>query len=422
MQKNEHKALAHLARAQQLLKPSDRDLLGFGTRTNRFEELGPGTLKNVFGNLDKYKGSMFMRANQKMYQVVKKITKKVSDNLERRGILMKHHKYWERHEHEQVYCSECVDSLEGLCAQRLDKVVTEELYRQTLDKVFSKFFETEPHPLSAIDFVRMCVLQYPSPYSTLLVDWLRYYLFFNSPGWDKEMHCFKSVHDGLNQLEINLIVDMINDNYQNYKSRVSVIHDRQLPDELHNVKNCNKIFIVEYTVPSRSDGINYNSVSCIFVSALKLHKSVFVLGPPDKYETAFLAKSFMAALKKDPNYTFYQLESRDSSNKSDSGVLAIEDSVRLFLNPDVPHVPDDRAEPFWEDFPIVKIKHAPGSHLLTYSQCFCTHNLGLILGKESKYVWLEEGGQHQSCLLETYKCLYKLHLIRKTCSDDLARR
>ena len=27
MEKNEHKARAHLARAQQLLKPSDRDLL-----------------------------------------------------------------------------------------------------------------------------------------------------------------------------------------------------------------------------------------------------------------------------------------------------------------------------------------------------------------------------------------------------------
>jgi len=127
------------------------------------------------------------------------------------------------------------------------------------------------------------------------------------------------------------------------------------------------------------------------------------------------------AISEDPNYTLFQLDARQSSHsRFDCGAFAIEDSIRLFLNPEVPYLPDSQEDHFG-DLPVSNVKHAPGSHLLSYSQRFRTHNLRPVL-KESPYVWLAEGGQHQSCLVGTYNCLYKLQVIRKVCSDGLAQQ
>ena len=399
MQKNEQKARAHLARAQQLLQPKDRDALGFGG----IDELNAVTLRTVLQNVNIRQRLV----TDKVSKAFNRIGRALADEL-RKGILMKHHTYWEQHEHEQVNCIECVDSLERLCTSGAP--VSEDQYQKTLKKVFSSFFETKPHELSAIDFVRTCVLNYPSPYSVLLVEWLADYLLSNSKGWaSKKWSSWGFLHGPFRIWDINFIIEMIDHNYdQKYKSSVGVVLSQNLVAELQKIHNCCKTLIVHYPRYALNK-------SCVFVNAVKLHKSVFVLGNSDWQETKLLSEC-LDSLKSDPNYTFYQLEPRSLSTQIVCDVLAIEDSVRLFLNPDVPHEPDERAEPFWEDFPIVKIKHAPGSHLLAYSECFRNHNLGLILGKDSKYLSLYKGKYH-SCLLLTYKLLYKLHVIRKTCLD-----
>ena len=103
-----------------------------------------------------------------------------------------------------------------------------------------------------------------------------------------------------------------------------------------------------------------------------------------------------------------------------SAALAIEDSVRLFKKKSgrkVPYVPGSRKEKY-KGINIFNATHEEGSHLLTYSQHFDTHKLKEILRKDSEYVWLVDGG-HESCLLDTYKWLYKLHVIKKACSEGL---
>ena len=136
MKKNEHKARAHLTRAQQLLQAKYVDALGFGTLEN-LKDLPRENLEMIMRRLNLEEVSRATRVDRTFAEIGNDITGK---------ILMKHHKYWKQNV--RVECKKCISSLLMLCGQRLNEVVTEGLYTITLRDVFKIFFATCSTPRS----------------------------------------------------------------------------------------------------------------------------------------------------------------------------------------------------------------------------------------------------------------------------------
>ena len=426
MKKNEHKARAHLTRAQQFLQEKYLDALGFGTPKN-IKDLPRETLEMIMRRLNLEEVSRATRVDRTFAEIGNDITGK---------ILMKHHKYWEPSDEDEKTSLEigskmqCIASLSGIFERRLKYpfLYFERLYIKNLAGVFSTYFKTKPHPLSAIDLVRLCVLKYPLRRHYVLVDWLYKYLHHHSKGFKEEYRKITSAKSRSGDVNINYdphhityvemkhIVDMINHNYNGYKSSVIIVSLSELADQLQTIRDHNKtIFVCD-----RFD--SFLHVNCLFVHCTQTssHKSVYILDSEHSMKNKCMIEELSKSVIFHSNYIFYQLDSRSDDYSTDSGALAIEDSVRLFIDPEVPHVADTR-EQKWKGVPVVNVKHAPGSHLLPYSRNFRTHNLIHILGENSEFVTLASRGEKHSCLLSTYKWLYKLHVARKACWDGQVR-
>ena len=434
MQKNEQKARAHLARAVRLLKSSDRDFLGFGTGVTNLNDLGRDNLSRVLSHIPVSEATNAM-------SVSKNFATAGQDNIDRLrgGSIMKHHRVLqEMHVDREgeggtwrTHTDTCMKELERLWKMRYIFTVEKDRFINDIRDSFADFYDSEPPPLTVIDFTISCVLKYPiqGDVAMKFVFWSCEYLervaekFMKSYVSGMQLNERDYIHKSLNLLEINYILDIIESIYSGYKSSVTVIDYNDLADELKKVKGCRRTFMVTYSMEDPY-------TSCLFVDASKSRKDVFIIDSPPRQELALLRDQLNQTISEDSNYTFYHLDIRTPlKDRQLSGAFAIEDSVRLFLNPEVPHLPrrvprdEDEKSPDeldWRELPISPVKHKLDSHLLPYSQRFYVHNLRQILGVDSKYMWTYYQ-RYRSCFIDTYHWLYKLLVLRKVYLDTTVK-
>jgi len=420
MNNNALKVHAHLARANQLLKEKNEGL-AFGVDEVTFDylhELGDPlsiVLGRLYGPHDVAKvssTSRYLRIEADPFlKPVQKHLKGLQDGL------MVYHQKWNRGREEdhtdpaEPQMRKCFQALSKLSESKVITTETEDV--ENLNILYIELLLQDPLPLSpqtAIDFARECLLRYPNPYSNIhLLNVLHRYLRKNVSGYTDR---YRAMFDRTDRLkldyttsEMSCVVDIIDLKYPGYKSSVLLVHINELKDAIDSTNDLSKTFMVHHD--------NYLHISCLFVDVSKAQKSVFILNCSNEEEKTAL-KEQLARLPLD-QYNICSLDLRLSSDKDHNGAIAIEDSIRLFLEPRVPHVPDSREEN-WGSLPVKIVKHERYSHLLLYSECLSRYEMKLMLGQNSPYIWVIDGRQ-QSCLLNTYNLLHKLQLIERAYLD-----
>jgi len=454
---NQQKARAHLARAQELLS---QGTLAFGVKTEetktKLDELPNNALSQIMESLDLVDLDTMRPVSQNIAKAVRDSKKHVLKQLQSR--LLIHHapvssrddRPWSDIE------NNCIKALSEFCGDRLkehtitttpgigptrrtinwhDRLV---LFIRYVEPEFQSLFHVEPR-LSAIDFVRMCVIKYPSPYSFRLIWILNVYLHsdVNYKKHVKSTSCewiedeYSEPCNQFSDSELNDIIDMIEYRHRGYKSSVRFVSCSALEHELITIENCRKTLLVSIDGQSRQG--RWKWLSCLFVDASAKPKRVFILDhPPDLYHEK-LQVQLLGFYNKNAETKFYHLDNRiefphiNTNTGNYAYALAIEDSIRLFYKSSVPHLPDySRPDTIgldgpisWNELPVNKVEHAPGSHLLAYSELLSLHKMRIMLGENSPYIWFAPWedeppykNPYPSCLIGTYHCLYKLEMIK----------
>ena len=421
MKNNALKVHAHLARANQLLNEKNEGL-AFGGGEVTIDELGD-PLSIVLGKLDidgpRDVGNV-SSASRKLRIVADPFLKPVKKHLEglQDGLMVYHQKWNQEREEDHTDPAEpemikCFQALSKLSECKVIPTGGNDL--ENLHIMYNELLLEDPLPSSpqtAIGFARKCLLRYPNPYSNFhLLTVLHRYLRQNVNGYTDR---YRAMFDRTERLkldytssEMSRVVDIIDLKYPGYKSSVLLVHINELKDAIDSTNDLSKTFMVHHD--------DFLHISCLFVDVSKAQKSVFLLNYSNEEEKTALKKQ-LARLPLD-QYNICSLDLRLSSDKKNNGAIAIEDSIRLFLEPRVPHVPDSREEN-WGRLPVKIVKHEQYSHLLLYSECLSRYEMKLMLGQNSPYIWVIFGRQ-QSCLLNTYNMLHKLQLIERVYLDLL---
>jgi len=226
---------------------------------------------------------------------------------------------------------------------------------------------------------------------------------------------------------------MIEYRHRGYKSSVRFVSCSALEHELITIKNCKKTLLVSIDGPPRQGRRAEKWLSCLFVDASAKPKRVFILDHPPRFYHEKLQVQLLGFYNKNAETKFYHLDNRiefphiTTKTGNYTNACAIEDSIRLFYKSSVPHLPDySRPDTIgfdgpisWNELPVNKVEHAPGSHLLAYSELLSLHKMRIMLGENSPYIWFAPWedeppykNPYPSCLIGTYHCLYKLEMIK----------
>ena len=212
------KARAHLAHAHQLLIEKHKDNLGFGTITEINRSLPDEALPLIMQQSSLHDLYKARGVSQRWRSLSSEIINISLKRLEKE--LIDHHKGAPRDEDQDaprdedqdaprdIIASDCIRLLSQMCENRL--LYTEaQCYNRFRGvwKKTSKYFATEPDPLTALYLVKRMVVNHPTPYSIRHVRDLHHYLYHNLPSY-KQGYVFE---DMLSIPEIRILISMMDE-------------------------------------------------------------------------------------------------------------------------------------------------------------------------------------------------------------------